>query len=127
MAILAGSFGFLATLLAVIGMYGLISYLVVQRTSEIGIRMALGGDRGCILRLMMGEAITLVAVGVAIGACLALAAANTASSMLFGLKARDPLTFVFAIALFAAVALAATYFPARRASRLDPTVALRYE
>jgi ABC-type antimicrobial peptide transport system permease subunit len=75
----------------------------------------------------MGEAIMLLAAGVTIGTCLALAAAKTVSSMLFGLKPRDPLTFVFAIALFAAVALAATYFPARRASRLDPTVALRYE
>lgn len=127
LAILAGSFGFLATLLAVVGMYGLISYMVVRRTGEIGIRMALGGDRVCILQLVMGEAIMLLAAGVTIGTCLALAAAKTVSSMLFGLKPRDPLTFVFAIALFGAVALAATYFPARRASRLDPMVALRYE
>ena len=127
MAILAGSFGFLATLLAVVGMYGLISYMVVRRTGEIGIRMALGGDRVRILRLVMGEAITLLAAGVTIGTCMTLAAAKTVSSMLFGLQPRDPLTFFFAVVLFAVVALAATYFPARRASRLDPMVALRWE
>jgi putative ABC transport system permease protein len=127
MASLSGFFGFLAVLLATIGLYGVISYMVIRRRSEIGIRMALGADRNRVLRLIMREAAMLLAIGLGTGTILALLAAKAAGSLLFGLKARDPETFIWAISLLAIVSLAASALPAYRAARVDPLDALRNE
>jgi putative ABC transport system permease protein len=127
MATLCGFFGALAVLLAAIGLYGVISYTVAQRTNEIGIRMALGAQRTNVLRLILGEVGILIGIGVAVGIGLTLAGSKTASSLLFGLKPRDPLTLGLAILILAGIGLAASFIPARRASRLDPMSALRYE
>jgi putative ABC transport system permease protein len=127
MATLSGFFGALAAILAVIGLYGVISYMVARRTNEIGIRMALGANGGGIVRLILREALLLLGIGLVVGAALALAAARTASSMLFGLKPYDPATLAFAIGTLAMVAIAASYIPARRAAGVDPMVALREE
>jgi predicted permease len=127
MATLSGFFGALAAVLAVVGLYGVISYMVARRTNEIGIRMALGASGAGILRLILREALLLLGIGLAVGAGLALAAARTASSMLFGLKPYDPATLLFAISTLALVAIAASYIPARRAAGVDPMVALREE
>jgi putative ABC transport system permease protein len=127
MATLSGFFGALAGLLATIGLYGVMSYTVARRQNEIGIRMALGADRGAVLRLVMGEAGTLLAAGLVAGTLLALAAARAAQSLLFGLPPWDPTTLAMAAGGLAAVAAAASYVPAWRASRLEPTVALRQE
>jgi putative ABC transport system permease protein len=127
MATLSGFFGALAALLASLGLYGVLSYAVVQRTQEIGIRLALGAERGQIVKLIMREATLLLAIGLAIGTALALAAARTADTLLYGLRPHDPLTYLLAAALLAAVAAAASYLPARRAARVDPMVALRCE
>ncbi len=127
MATLCGFFGGLAVLLAAIGLYGVISYTVAQRTNEIGIRMALGALRSGIVGLILGEVAVLIGIGIAIGVGLALAGGRAAGSLLFGLKPHDPLTLALAIIILAGIGLAATFIPARRASRLDPMVALRYE
>ena len=127
MATLSGFFGFLAALLAAIGLYGVISYMVVQRTKEIGIRMAIGAERVDVLRLILREAGMLTVAGLLIGAALALASARAAKSLLYGLTPRDPLTLVAAVALLSAVAAFASFWPAYRASKLDPLIALRYE
>jgi len=127
MATLSGFFGALAAILAVIGLYGVISYMVARRTNEIGIRMALGANGAGIVRLILREAMLLLGIGLIAGAALALAAARTASSMLFGLKPYDPATLAFAIVTLAFVAIAASYIPARRAAGVDPMVALREE
>src|SRR6185437_8821437 len=127
MATLCGFFGGLAILLAAIGIYGVISYTVAQRTNEIGIRMALGAQRGSVVRLILGEVGILIGIGVVVGAGLTLAGSKAASSLLFGLKARDPLTLALAVVILALIGFAASFLPARRASRLDPIAALRYE
>jgi predicted permease len=127
MATLSGFFGILAALLAAIGLYGVISYMVVQRTKEIGIRMAIGAERVDVLGLILREAGLLTVTGLVIGAGLALGAAQAAKSLLYGLKPRDPLTLVAAVVVLSAVAAFATFWPAYRASKLDPLVALRYE
>jgi putative ABC transport system permease protein len=127
MATLSGFFGLLAALLATIGLYGVMSYMVARRRNEIGIRLALGAARGAVIRMVLREALVLLVLGLAAGSVLALAAAQTAGSLLFGLKPRDPATFVFSIVLLAAVAALASLLPARRAANLDPTVALREE
>jgi putative ABC transport system permease protein len=127
MATLSGFFGALAAVLAVIGLYGVISYMVARRTNEIGIRMALGANGAGIVRLILREALLLLGIGLVVGAALALAAARTASSMLFGLKPYDPPTLIFAMTALALVAIAASYIPARRAAGVDPMVALREE
>jgi putative ABC transport system permease protein len=127
MATLSGFFGFLAGLLATIGLYGVISYTVARRTNEIGIRMALGAGRGDVLIMIMREAATLLGIGVVAGTILALLAARTARALLFGLHPNDPLTIAVAIAALGAVALAASFLPAQRAARVQPMEALRYE
>ncbi len=127
MAMLAGFFGFLAAVLATVGLYGVMSYMVARRQNEIGIRIALGASRTGVMRLVLRDAGTLLAIGLAVGTALALAAGAAARSMLFGLRPYDPLTLALAVGLLAAVTLAASYLPALRAARLDPMVALRDE
>jgi putative ABC transport system permease protein len=127
MATLSGFFGFLAALLAAIGLYGVISYMVVQRTKEIGIRMAIGAERVDVLKLILNEATVLTVTGLVIGAGLALGAAQAAKSLLYGLKPRDPITLLAAVVVLSAVAAFASFLPAYRASKLDPLIALRYE
>jgi len=124
---LSGFFGALALILACIGLYGIMAYSVTRRVNEIGIRMALGAQRNHVLWLVLRETILLVAVGIAGGIPAALATTRLISSMLFGLKPTDTATIIGATLLMAAVALFAGYLPARRASRVDPIVALRYE
>jgi predicted permease len=120
-------FGALALLLACIGLYGVLSYTVSQRTSELGIRMALGAQRGNVLWLILREALTVTIIGAAIGLAAALAATKVLASMLFGLTARDPITLIGAAVVLLAVATLAATLPAWRASRTDPMTALRYE
>ena len=127
MATLSGFFGFLAALLAAIGLYGVMSYMVIQRTKEIGIRMAIGAERVDVLRMILREATVLTVTGLVIGTALALGSAQAAKSLLFGLKPRDPLTLVMTVVTLSAVAALASFLPAYRASKLDPLTALRYE
>jgi predicted permease len=127
MATLSGFFGLLAAALAAIGIYGVLSYIVVMRRNEIGIRMALGANKVSVLNLIFRQTALLLALGVAIGVLVALATAQGAASLLFGLRANDPSTFIGASALLIVVALLACYLPARRAMQVDPMVALRYE
>jgi predicted permease len=127
MATLSGFFGVLAMLLAVVGLYGVISYIVAMRRNEIGIRMALGASRGDVIGIIVRQTLVLLALGVGVGVVLALAAVRSAGSLLFGLQPNDPLTFVAAVGLLMTIALLASFLPARRASRVDPMVALRYE
>lgn len=124
---LSAFFGLLALLLASIGLYGIMSYGVARRTREIGIRMALGAQSRNVLWLVMRETLVLIFIGAAIGLPLALAATKLVSSMLYGLEPTDPMTVAFATVFMTAVAAFAGYLPARRASRVDPMVALRYE
>jgi predicted permease len=123
---LLGVFGALALALASIGLYGVMAYAVTQRQREIGLRMALGADRAAVLRLVLTEAGSLVVVGVAAGLGLSALASRALSSLLFGLSPVDPIAFGGASALLVIVSAAAGYLPARRASRLDPMIALRH-
>ena len=125
--ILLGGFALLALLLASIGIYGVISYLVGQRVNEIGIRIALGAQRKDILRMIVGEGARLAAIGAGIGILAALALTRLMASQLYGVSVTDPLTFTGVAIISVGVALFACYIPARRAMRVDPMVALRYE
>ena len=125
MAMLAGAFGALAAILATLGLYGVIAYRVARRRNEIGVRVALGADRGSVVRLVLREAALLLAAGMAIGVAFALWAGRAAGALLFGLKPYDPPTLAMAGALLAVVALLASYVPAWRAARLEPMSALR--
>ena len=126
-ATLSGFFGILALMLGCIGLYGVMSYAVARRTNEIGIRMALGATPPRVTRMVMRETMLLVVVGVAIGLGVALATARLIESMLFGLAPNDPITISIAALLMIGVAALAGYLPARKASKVDPMVALRYE
>jgi predicted permease len=127
MAMLAGAFGILAATLATLGLYGVISYMVARRRNEIGVRVALGAGRGRVVMLVLREALLLLAIGLTAGVGLALWAGRAASSLLFGMKPYDPASLTAAIILLAGVALLASYWPAYRASRVDPMSALREE
>ena len=127
LATLSGLFGLLAAVLATVGLYGVVSYIVARRRNEIGIRVALGARRSQILGMVMRDAATMLVVGVGIGTVLALLAGRSAGSMLFGLKPYDPLTLLAAAGLLALITVGASLVPARRATRLDPMVALRQE
>jgi predicted permease len=127
MATLSGFFGGLATVLAVIGLYGVISYMVIQRRNEIGVRMALGANRSDILRMVLRDATILLGIGLVAGTGLTIAAGRAAASMLYGLKPNDPPTLAAALAGIVAVGLAASFLPALRAANIHPMAALREE
>ena len=122
-----GSFAGLALLLSAVGIFGMIAYAVSQRTHEFGLRMALGAQQRDVLQLVLGDGFKIVATGVLVGIGASLALTRFMRSLLYEVGPNDPLTFAGIAALFALVALAASYIPARRASRFDPMVALRHE
>jgi putative ABC transport system permease protein len=124
---LLGIFAGLAVSLAIAGIYGVMAFVVGQRSSEFGLRMALGASRGNILRLVLRQGFTLAIVGLALGLIGAVAATRILTSMLFEVKPADPLTYAGVAILLGAVTLAASYVPARRATRIDPLLALRQE
>ncbi len=125
--LLLSIFAGIGLLLALVGIYGVMSYSVTQRLHEIGIRMALGARRGDVVRLVIGNAVQLAGIGLAAGFLLALALSHWLNQVVYGVRATDPLTFVSVAMILAATALGAAYIPAYRATRVDPTVALRYE
>jgi len=127
MARLSGFFGLLAVLLAIIGLYGVISYMVVRRRNEIGIRVALGANRTSVVGLVMREGALLLALGLPLGVVLSLAAGKGAASMLYGLKPWDVATLGLAVGSLTAVAALASLIPALRAARMEPMAALRDE
>jgi len=124
---LLGLFAAMALVLAAIGIFGVISHSVSQRTREIGIRVALGAQSKDVLKQVLQEGARLAAVGLALGLAGSLAATRLIATLLFGVKPADPLTFAVVAVILTSVTLAASYIPARRATRVDPTVALRYE
>ncbi len=127
MATLASFFGLMALVLALVGVYGVMSYRVAQRTRELGIRLALGAERSQVLWLVLRSALGIVFAGIALGLPMAIAATRLVKSYLFGLTASDPLTFAVMTVILATVAIVAGYLPARRAARVDPVIALRNE
>jgi ABC-type antimicrobial peptide transport system permease subunit len=127
LARLCTAFAGLALVIACVGLYGTMSYNVARRTGEIGIRMALGAQRGRVLRMVLREVMLLAAVGLAIGVPAALAAAKLVESFLFGMKPNDPLALMGSVAALVSAAILAGYLPARNASRIDPMIALRHD
>jgi putative ABC transport system permease protein len=125
--LLAAAFAGAVLALAAVGIYGLVAHSVARRTQEIGIRMALGAERGDVLRLVIGEGARLAAIGLVVGVAASLGATRLISSLLFDVKATDPITFLIVAVILTGVALLASYIPARRATKVDPMVALRYE
>ena len=125
--VLLGIFGALAVVMSCVGIYGVISYLAGQRQHEIGVRMALGAERRHVLRMVLGEGAKMTLLGVAIGLVAAFGLTRFMASMLVGVSAHDPLALTTAASLLLLVALAACYVPARRATKVDPMVALRHE
>jgi putative ABC transport system permease protein len=125
--LLLAVFAALALTLATIGLYGVVSYTVAQRTPEMGVRLALGAERGAVVRLVLRQGLSLALAGTVIGLAGALAASRLITRLIPEAQPGDPLTLAGVSALLIGVALAATYVPARRASRVDPTVALRFD
>jgi ABC-type antimicrobial peptide transport system permease subunit len=127
MLMLIGAFSVVALILASLGIYGVISYSVSQRTREIGIRMALGASRNQVLAMVLGNGAKLAVIGIIIGAIGGFFLTQTIKSILFGVSPSDPLTFAGISVILSCVALLASYIPARRAMKVDPITALRYE
>ncbi len=124
---LCSAFAILALVIACVGLYGTVSYNVARRTGEIGIRMALGAQRAQVLRMLLAQVLVLAAVGLAIGVPAAFGASKLVASFLYGMKPNDPLAISAAVAILLGAAMIAGFAPARRASRIDPLVALRHE
>jgi putative ABC transport system permease protein len=126
-AMLLGTLAALALILACVGIYGVMTYTVTQRTQEIGVRVALGANASSVFRTVAGHGLLLTGLGIAIGVGASLALSQLLASLLFGVNATDPLTYAVATGLFVLVALIACLLPARRAAKVDPVIALRYE
>ena len=125
--VLVAMFAVVGLLLAAIGLYGVISYAVTERTHELGVRIALGADRADVVRLVLGEALLMTGAGIALGLAGALATTRLMQSLLFGVSSTDAVTYAGISTLLLVTALVASYLPVRRATRVDPMVALRYE
>ena len=126
-AAFGGGLGALGLVLALVGIYGVVSFAATQRTQEIGVRMALGAQRSDIMRLVVGHGLQLIAIGIAIGLTASLGLSRLLANLLFGISSTDPTTFVAVPLILGAMAIVASYIPAFRATRLDPSVALRNE